>query len=537
MHTFPPAEPRGVAVRDRIRDLPNSPRSSASLADPIWAFARCLPDRTALIDPAESLTWAAFADRCRAMARGLNRLGVGRGDVVAVADRLCVDYVCLYYATAHIGAVLVPLNISLPAAGVGLQVRRTRPMLIACAAEFRPLLDDVAVPVAVSSVQRTWGRSLCQNDDGLPSGGGDLDDPHLIIFTSGTTGVPKAAVLSQRGTQADAYAGALAAGLRATDRLYAYQPPYHTGTWSIMRQYVLVGASMVLAPSFDPQRAIEAFQRHRCTCLFAVPLVLQDIVDAPAFAQADLSSLRHVVFASYDATAVVGPALKRIRTQGAARLTAEHIYGLTENSAFISTARAEDCEHDLGTVGTPVPGVTVTIRAPDGAELPRGETGEICVRSQSVMMGYLDDEAATATAFEGGWLHTGDLGTIGSDGMLRIIGRLKEMIRTAGVNVYPREIAATLAEHPAVRDCAVFGVRDDRYDERVVAAVTPRDGHAVTEAEITTWLRLRLAGYQTPRQVLVLAELPKTPAGKTATTRLIELAEGAHARRVTDTTA
>lgn len=509
--------------------LGEAPEVPFTLVDAVDAHARHRPDATALIEDDRSVSWAEFRRGVDRMSDGLRARGLGRGSVVAAADTMCVDLVTLYLATAHLGVVLVPLNTNLPQRTLAMYVERTRPDLVVVGEPFAGLVGTHGDRVVVVSRGReTWGRQLLGTPERDTAPGGRFDDPHLVIFTSGTTGVPKAAVLSQRGTFFDAMAGALAAGLRPDDRLFCYQAPYHTGTWAMMRQYLVLGASVVLCRSFDAERAVELLEHHQCTSLFAVPLMLQKLVETAAFAKADLSAFRHLVFASYDPSAVIAPVAQMFRDRGARRLTLEHIYGMTENSAFIATARAEFSEEDLTSVGIPVPGVNVSLRAEDGTEVAPGEIGEICVRSRSLMLGYLDDPEATVEAFRGGWLHTGDLGQLDRVGHLHIVGRIKEMVRTGGVNVYPREVAAVLSQHEAVVDCAVFGVPDSRYDERVVAAVVSSRPDLDPD-ELLAWLRRRLAGYQTPRQILLVPELPKTAVGKTAMAELVHLATSAGA--------
>lgn len=493
------------------------------LLDLIEPHGRTQSHTTALIDDTGTLTWAELLRDIAEICSGLRERGIGRGSIVAVADTMSNELVSLYFATAHLGAVLVPLNTNLPGTALASYLTRTGPKLVLVGQPHDHLIPaDPAYERIVTTPTRSWGRQLRRPAPAVETinAASHGDDPHLIIFTSGTTGVPKAAVLSQRATWSDAYAGALAAGLRATDRLYCYQAPYHTGSWAMIRQYLVIGGSVVISGSFDAERAVRSLEKHRCTSVFAVPLMLQKLVKADAFADADLSAFRHLVFASFDPSLVIAPVAQLFRERGAARLTLEHIYGMTENSSLIATARPEFCESDLTSVGIPVPGVNVTIRRSDGTAAEPGQVGEICVRSASLMLGYLDDPAATAEAFRGGWLHTGDLGQLDDRGWLHIVGRLKEMVRTGGVNVYPREVAAILNQHPAVVDCAVFGVPDGHYDERLVAAVVLA-GPDTTAGELIAFVRRRLAGYQTPRQILFVPEIPKSAAGKTATAELV----------------
>ena len=500
---------------------------SVTLSDVIDSHAFHRGDAVAVVDDATSTSWAQLAQWVSEMADGLAARGVRRGDTVAVAAELSVDYVALYYATARIGAILVPLNWRLSDASVRSMLERTSPALVIVGVErLTSVVGESAGEVLTDTPDATWGERLrapSATSVSPPSTIVDGDHPHLIIFTSGTTGTPKAAVLSQRSTMVDSYAGALASRLGPTDRLLTYQAPYHGGTWALIRQYLLVGPSVVLTRSFDATRVLGLIEQRRCTSFFAVPLVLKQLVESPDFGEFDLSSLRNVVFASYDPHSQVMPIVEQLRLRGNPALTVEHIYGQTENSSLITTSRPHQGEGGVSSVGRPVPGVRVSLRDGKGHEVGPGEIGEICVRSPSLMQGYLNDPQATADVFRGGWLHTGDLGQLDAGGELSIVGRLKEMIRTAGVNVYPREVAEVLGKHPAVRDCAVFGVPDDRYDERVVAAVVSSES-GLTPERLTAWVRERMAGYQTPRQVIFLDALPKTAAGKTATVELVAMA-------------
>jgi acyl-CoA synthetase (AMP-forming)/AMP-acid ligase II len=511
-----------------------SPRSRTNLATIVASHALSRPDAVAVVDDSGQRTWAELEARVAGFAVGLSHRGVVKGDVVAVADSWSSDLIALYFATARVGAVLLPLNTKVPERTALSFLARTRPTLVLAAAPHGELTgrycDQADAQRVTGSTDASWGDQLAtvDSEDSVDSGAsdahGDLDDPHLIIFTSGTTGVPKAAVLSQGGCLADAYAAALVGRLRAEDRLYTYQPPHHAGTWSMIRHYLLVGGSVVLAQAFDAEAAVRALDRHRCTGMFAVPLVLQRLVEAESFPTADFSAFRRLVYASFDPSAVIHPVTELLRKRGATELRLEHIYGMTENSGYIAAAQHEACVVDPTSVGTPVPGVVISIQDPLGNDVPRGDTGEICVRSDSVMLGYLDNPEATDETFRGGWLRSGDLGQIDDSGGLHIVGRLKEMIRTAGVNVFPREIAEVLGAHPAVRDCCVFGVPDPTYDERVVAAVVADDA-SIAEADLIAWMRARLAGYQVPRQILFMTELPKTETGKTAVATLAREAQ------------
>ncbi|GAA3707571.1 class I adenylate-forming enzyme family protein [Streptomyces tremellae] len=524
-HTAGAAPARGIAARV-ARPRPAPPPST--LADLVAAQARWRPGHTALVDEAGEHTYGALHRRVTELAEGLRALGVLPGDPVAVADDPCADMVALYLATALTGAVLVPLNTRLTEGELAVPLGMARPVLAAAPADRAAVLSRALDRCGTDTVllaggpESSWAdRIAAAGADRAPSGTGDAgaagpESPHLLLFTSGTTGAPKAAVLSQRRSIGDAFGAALASGVRPDDRLLAYQPLYHTGGWDFLKQYLLAGGSAVLMRKFDPDTALDLIERHRCTSLFAVPLVLARLLGSPRLARTDLSSFRRLMYASYEPSRLIPRAVAAFEERGARGVRLEHVYGQTEAGSFITTLRPEDARPDnLDAVGTPVPGVTVALLDPEQRQVAEGETGEVCVRGETVMLGYLDNPGATAAAFEGGWLHTGDLGRRDADGQLRIVGRLKDMVRTAGENVFPKEVESALVEHPEVLDCAVFGTPDDEWDERVAAVVVRAPGSALTAESLVTHLRPRLAGFKLPRTVRFVTAIPKTPAGKT----------------------
>ncbi|WP_329139871.1 AMP-binding protein [Streptomyces sp. NBC_01476] len=522
-----------LTIAQRI-PLPGQPPPPPTLADLVAAQAAWRPERTALIDDTGEYGYGDLHRRIRDLATGLRRLGVRPGDPVAVADDPCADMVAVYLATARIGALFVPLNTRLTAEELAHVLRVTRPVLAAAGPGHGDLVRDAldrcaaTTPVFTTAPDGGWADRIAgATGDGRPApagsgpcedegAGGGPDHPHLVLFTSGTTGTPKAAVLSQRRSLGDAYGAALASGVRPDDRLLGYQPLYHTGGWDFLKQYLLAGGSAVLMRKFDPDRALDLLQQHHCTAMFAVPLVLARLLESPRLPATDLSAFRRLMYASYEPSRLIPGAVAAFEARGARQVRLEHVYGQTEAGSFVATLRSEDAHPgNLDAVGTPVPGVTVALLDPALRPVPDGGTGEICVRAETVMLGYLDDPAATDEAFRGGWLHTGDLGRKGADGQLRIEGRLKEMVRTAGENVFPKEVESALVGHPDVLDCAVFGVPDERWDERVAAVVVRRPRSALDEPEVTAYLRDRLAGFKLPRTVRFVTAIPKTPAGKT----------------------
>ncbi|OLT12390.1 hypothetical protein BJF78_04090 [Pseudonocardia sp. CNS-139] len=519
-----------TAFRDRVPVAAESPAAGRTLADLVTAHATWSPDRVAVIDDAGEHTYGALATRVTALAHGLVARGVGRGGVVAVAADPARDVVALYLATARIGAVLVPLNTRLRAAELGDVLARTRPDLVLTAAGHAPLVRAAAdaEPVA-DGPDGTWGDLLAADPGGaLPTGG--PDDPHLVLFTSGTTGRPKAAVLSQRRSLGDAANAALASGVRADDRLLGYQPLYHTGGWDFLKQYLLVGGSVVLMPRFDADRALELLERHRCTAVFAVPLVLLRLLESPRFGRTDLSAFRRLMFASYEPSALVPRAVAAFGGRGARDVRVEHVYGQTEAGSFVTTCARGRHRRRLGRPPRQHrhPGARRDGRAArPGAAPRRARRGRRDLRARRDRDDRLPRRprrhrrgvprrlaAHRPTSAAGPRRPAADRGTAQGDDPH---GR-RERLPQGGRGP---------ARHPPRRDRR-GRVRRPRPAVGRAGRRRGRPGRRarVTPDELVTYLRERIAGYKVPREVHLVAELPKTPAGKTARHRLPDLLPG-----------
>jgi acyl-CoA synthetase (AMP-forming)/AMP-acid ligase II len=293
-----------------------------------------------------------------------------------------------------------------------------------------------------------------------------------------------------------------------------------------MKLYLLRGGSVVLMDRFDPDEAVRLIETHQCHAMFGVPLVLREMIKCEGFKKADLSSMRLIAYGSFDPSDLIPLVADEFRGQGASEMQVSHVYGMTECGPCVTITpparglEAPDC------VGVPAPGVTVRFFDDNMRPVPQGEVGEVCVRSQTLMDGYFNNPTATAEALAGGWLHTGDLGRIDDQGRVYIVDRKKDMIRTAGENVYPKEVEQVLVAHPSVRECAVIGLPDDRYDERVVALVVREPGQEFSTVQLLEFLRKHLAGFKCPREFHEVAEIPKTASGKVQKHSLRELIRG-----------
>ena len=511
------------------------------------------------------LTYAQLAAGVDRVAAGLAAMGFARGDRVGIWSTNNLEWLLVQLATARIGAVLVNINPAYRPRELAYALERSEVQGLALIPRFRSsdyvgmlreLVPELATarpdalrsaglphlrrvilfdPEAPGRTARphpgitTWQELL---DAGEGMGGADLDartagldrdDPVNIQYTSGTTGFPKAVVLTHHNILNNAWFSARAMRLGPGDRLAVPVPFYHCFGMVLANLLCLsVGACIVLpCEHFDALAVLEAIARERCTAVHGVPTMFIAELEHPRFADFDLASLRTGIMAG----APCAPALLR-RVMG--RMHCREIligYGETEASPLTHLTHPED---DLArrteTVGTNLPHQEVkVVDLETGATLPLGEVGEVCFRGYHVMRGYYGDAKATAEAVDpAGWLHSGDLGSMDADGYLRISGRLKEMIIRGGENIYPREIEEVLATHPGIAQAAVFGVPDEYYGEELAAWVQPRAGSALDADAIRGHCAERIAHYKVPRYVRLVEEFPMTVTGKLQKFRMRE---------------
>jgi fatty-acyl-CoA synthase len=512
-------------------------------------------DREALVDRASGRRWTytqLLAD-VDALAHGLLRRGVAKGDRVGIWAANCPEWTLLQYATARIGAILVTINPAYRTHELAYVLNQSGVSLLVAAAGFKSsdyaaMIDEVrpdcpGLREAIVIGSRAWAA--------LPDHAGDPaalvgrqrslapDDAINIQYTSGTTGHPKGATLSHHNILNNAFLVSEICGITAEDRICIPVPLYHTFGMVLGNLGATThGACMVYpAPSFDAAATLAAVAEERCTSLYGVPTMFIAELAHPDFATYDLSSLRTGIMAG-------SPCPVEIMKQVVDRMGMTEVticYGMTETSPVSTQTRADDSlERRVSTVGRVHPHVEVKIVDPTtGLTVPRGEPGELCTRGYSVMLGYWDQPDKTAEVIDAArWMHTGDIAVMDEDGYVNITGRIKDMLIRGGENVYPREVEEFLYTHPDVLDVQVIGVPDARYGEEIMAWVKLREGAAeLTADDVRAFAAGRLAHYKIPRYVLIVDDFPMTVSGKVRKvemrSRSIELLglEGAAATR------
>jgi fatty-acyl-CoA synthase len=478
------------------------------------------PERLALVDDTTGAryTYRDLNARANRLAASLReRCAVAKGDRVAILARNQVAYLDALFATGKLGAILVPLNWRLTAHELAYMFKdsgaRTLIYDDAFAATLQPIRPQIPVAHYVAIGAAAPGdlsyADLLDREAAPVVEEVGLDDPHLILYTSGTTGAPKGAVLPHRVLVWNSLNTNVGWDLRADDVGIIHTPLFHTGGINVLTLPILhAGGTMVLMRDWNPARCLELIERERVTIFFAVPTMFQMLLDAPAFASADLSSVRFCIAGGAPCPVPLIQAYQR------RDIPFRQGYGLTEVSVNCFTLNPEDAIRKAGSVGKPIFHLDARIVDDSGRDVPPGAIGELVLRGPTVCAGYWRNAGATAQALHKGWFSTGDLARIDADGYYFIVDRKKDMYISGGENVYPAEVERVLYEHPAVLECAVIGVAHSRWGEVGRALVVLRPGAAASEAELIAFCRQRLAAFKTPQSIRLVAELPHNSSGK-----------------------
>jgi fatty-acyl-CoA synthase len=501
-------------------------RRVVNLAHFLRQSAKRYPNEIALVWGEQTWTWAQIDARVEATAAALAARGVGKGDRVLVQAKNSNQFLESMFVCFRLGAVWVPTNFRLTAEEVAYLARASGATAMICGGEF-PDHARTAVEQGIKFVVAIGTSNFGDDYDALvaayegcpvPVAEVDRDDPCWFFFTSGTTGRPKAAVLThgQMGFVVTNHLCDLMPGTTHRDVSLAVAPLSHGAGIHALAQ-VARGAKTVLPSGdrFDPEEAWRLVERWRVTNMFTVPTILKMLAEHPAAEKYDHSSLRYVIYAG-------APMYREDQKRALARLgkVLVQYFGLGEVTGNITVLPTDlhdpddGAEAKIGTCGFERTGMQVSIQDENGRELPAGETGEICVCGLAVFAGYYDNPEANAKAFRNGWFRTGDLGHLDEQGFLYITGRASDMYISGGSNVYPREIEEKVLTHPAIAEVAIVGVADKLWGEVGIAVCVLRQDAELNEPELLAWLAPKVARYKLPKRVFFWNELPRSGYGK-----------------------
>jgi len=497
------------------------------------ATAARFPDRDALVVVHQEIrqTWAQFNATVDEVAKGLMAIGIRAGDRVGMWSPNFAEWIYIQYATAKIGAIQVNINpayrtteltYALEQSGCRLLVTTTQYLT----SNYKDMIDEVApnLPALERVIYfdtADWAELLAAghsvSDDELEGRGASLSssDAINIQYTSGTTGSPKGATLSHRSILNNALFVGEACAYTEHDRVCIPVPFYHCfGMVMGNLACSVFGATMVVpSPTFEPGAVLEALQDERCTSLYGVPTMFVAQLGRKDLKDFDLSAMRTGIMAGSPCPTDV---MRRvIDDMGMDEVTIA--YGMTETSPVSTqTSTNDSVHHRVTTVGKVLPHVESKIVDPGtGETVTRGERGEYCTRGYHVMLGYWNDPDKTHDAIDAdGWMHSGDLATMDDDGYVNIVGRIKDMVIRGGENIYPREIEEFLMTHPALVDAQVIGVPDAHYGEELMAWVQLAPGESLTDDELKTFCKDKIAHFKVPRYVRFVTDFPMTVTGK-----------------------
>jgi len=499
-------------------------------ADIIYRNALLHPDREAFISGGARITFSQFNARVNRLVHGLQSMGLKKGDGIGVVSWNCLECTDISGAAMKGGFIVSPMSPRLGPEELRYMINYSEVKVLFVGKDLAATIDTLrpglpAVTHYVSIGERA--ADMTGYDDLLGASSPDEpevyveeDDPFIIFYTSGTTGMPRGAVYTHRSKLEDARTKALLLGFQPEDKHVMIMPLFHIGGWSYFWTFFYIGAGNVIMTqrAYDPAAVLKTLQDERATDIHIVPTHLVGMLSLPDAAAYDLTSVKRIYYAA-------SPMPLELLKQGIKRFGPVFAqgYGQTESGPDITILpnefhnvldKSPEEQKVLASCGQPCPGVHVKVVDENLDETPPHTVGDIAVKSKALMEGYWHLPEETARAVIDGWLYTGDLGYYDEKGFIYIVDRKKDMIITGGENVYPREVEEVLYRHPAVLECAVIGVPDNKWVERVHALIVLKEGQQSTAGEITAFCKQYLAGYKTPRSVEFVDALPKSPQGK-----------------------
>jgi len=470
------------------------------------------PDRIAIKLDDFELNYALLEQSAMRVAGLLTSRGIEPGDRVALMVPNVPHFAAIYYGILRAGAVAVPMNVLNRRREVEFFLRDSGAKLLFLWHDFRPEAEPAAADTGCDCVTvdlQEFTQLLFEQKPLTRMADRDQADTAVMLYTSGTTGTPKGAELSQANLVENCAACVELFELHGSAVVLGALPLFHAfGQTCALNTCVMAGGMLTLIPRFVASKALEIIQRDRVTVFEGVPTMYGAMLHAPDRADYDTSSMR---LCASGGAAMPVELMRAFEAAFDCKILEG--YGLSETSP-VASFNHPDRERKPGSIGTPIRGVEMRVVDADDRELPAGEVGEIVIRGHDVMKGYWGRPDATDAAIRDGWFHSGDLGRVDDDGYFFIVDRKKDMIIRNGFNVYPREIEEVLYAHPAVREAAVIGLPDDELGEEIGAAIALKDGEQTSPAELRQFVKEQVAPYKYPRKVWIVDELPKGPTGK-----------------------
>ena len=507
--------------------------------------ARRSPNHLAIIGNGRRLTYREFDEEANRFAHGLLGLGADKGTKVAILSTNCPEYAIAYFGAARAGCLLAHIsirstvdNLVFMLEKIGAEILFFESRFVETIKEARDRLPNLKHLVLLdehdANVRIPGLRRLRQLTRGLPTDEPTVlihdTDPLGITFTGGTTGFPKAVLVTHRARAATAYAAAMEFGLTDSDVVAATTPLFHSaGLFVWFAPAVMLGATIVTLPTWDAGAFMKLTEREGITAAFFVPSQLNDLISHPSYSVDKLLTLKNV---GYAGAPMARALLQRVQSAMPDVQFTEN-YGQSETCP-ITIRRPAHGKERLGTVGRAAFNVELAIVDAAGRPAPQGQLGEIVTRGEQVFEGYFNDPEETSEAFRMGddWLWTGDMGFMDEDGFLTLVDRSKDMLVSGGENIYPAEIENALYKHEAVAECAVFGIPDERWGEVPAAHVVLAEDLFVTEEELINFCAARIPRHKRPRLVRFVDKLPRTPVGKIQKTVLREAYWGGRDKKI-----
>ena len=483
-----------------------------NLAGIVERSAFYFPDRPAIADTGSEITYRALNEQANRVATALIKLGIRPGDRVAVCAPNSAQWVIFYLGVLKAGAVVVSISSQVTAAELKRTVNDVTPKCIFTSDERLQDLERLRQPGLLEKIISPEGdisfEHLCKTGVGVfEAMDRDRNDTAAILFTGGTTGTAKGVMLSHENIYSAIYNVVHNERSNENDRALCFLPLHHVfAQMHIMDATLLSGGCIEILPGFDEERLLEITSAGRVTKLYAVPTVYVRLLSIKSIRE-KLGAVRYCFSAAASMAVELVHQWKQETNQ-----SVHEAYGMTESASMVTYNHFY--QHVVGSVGTPVGTTEIQIRDATGQPVECGQEGEICIRGRNMMKGYLNRPEETRAAFWGDWFRSGDIGYVDPSGYLFIVDRIKDLIITGGENVYPREVEEILFTLPGVEECAVIGLPDKEWGEKVTAIIVPGRGCTVDIASLKASLKKKLSAYKVPKEFRIVDTLPKSSAGK-----------------------